>query len=345
VVESKKPSSPKERIDEMKTLVTGATGCVGSNLVEELVRKGHGVRALVRPGSDARFLEEQGVETVRGDLADAGSLRTAVRGVDAVFHCAAMVSDWADLEQMRAVNVRGLERLLSASADAGVKRFIYMSSMVVLGMGRQANLDERAPYVLTGDNYNRTKIEAEKLALKFGAGKRLAVTIVRAPYVYGPRDRQMFPRILKYLKNGRYSYISGGENPFTLVYAKNLADGLIRAAEHPKAAGEIYNIADAEPVTRRELIERISGEMGIKKPTRSIPYPLASVLCRLFETGAWMLRLKTPPLLNRFRLKFMYTHLTFDISKARRELGYGPDISFDDAIRATVKWFREQEER
>jgi nucleoside-diphosphate-sugar epimerase len=215
--------------------------------------------------------------------------------------------------------------------------------MVVLGMDRQDNLDESAPYVCTGDNYNVTKIEAEKLIWDFAKRTGLSVTVIRAPYVYGPRDRQMFPRILTYLRNGKYAYVAGGTNPFTLVYAKNLAEGLLLAAESPRAAGQLYNITDGAPVTRRELIEKIADGMGLPRPKKDIPYPLAKLVCALCELTAKIFRLKTAPLLNRFRLKFMYAYLTFDISKAKTELGYGPSIPFDRAIAETIEWFREND--
>jgi nucleoside-diphosphate-sugar epimerase len=325
----------------MKALVTGATGCVGSALTELLVSKGRHVRAFVREGSDTTFLQSLGVEFWRGDLLDPQSLAGAVRGMDVVFHCAAVVSDWASLDEMRRVNVRGLDLLLEACAAAHVKRCVYTSSMVVLGMDRQDNLDESASYVYTGDNYNTTKIEAEKLIWDFAARTGLPVTVIRAPYVYGPRDRQMFPRILTYLRNGKYAYVAGGTNPFTLVYVKNLAEGLLLAAESPRAAGQLYNITDGASVTRKELITRIADGMGLARPRKNIPYYLAKLVCALCELTAKIFRLKTAPLLNRFRLKFMYTHLTFDISKAKTQLGYGPSIPFDRAIGETIEWVRE----
>jgi nucleoside-diphosphate-sugar epimerase len=302
--------------------------------------KGHTVRALVRPGSDTAFLRSIGAELWTGDLTDPPSLAGAVESVDVVFHCAAQVSDWASLEEMRRVNVQGLELLLKAFMPSPPKRLVYMSSMVVLGMGRQENLDETAPYVYTGDNYNTTKIEAEKLLWSFAAAHDLPVTVIRAPYVYGPRDRQMLPRILKYLSSGRYAYIGGGNNPFTLVYAGNLAEGLLLAAESPIAANRVYNITDGAAVTRRQLIEKLADEMGLPRPRKNIPYPVAAVICRLCELAAVFLRLRTPPILNRFRLKFMHTHLTFDISKARRELGYSPPIPFERALHETLEWFK-----
>ncbi len=327
----------------MKALVTGATGCVGSHLAELLVSKGHSVRALVRPSSDVSFLKSIGVELCEGDITDAESLRRAVEGMDVVFHCAALVSDWVDLQEMRRVNVGGLELLLESCVDARINRFIYMSSMVVLGMGRQENLDESAPYVYTGDNYNFTKIEGEKRVLDFAQRRGLAVTVIRAPYVYGPRDRQLLPRVLKYLKKGKYAYVGGGRNLFTLVYARNLADALLRAAESPKAVGQLYNITDGISISRKEFISRLANEMGLSSPTKNIPYPLALIVCGLCELAAKIFRLKSAPLLNRFRLKFMHTYLTFDIAKARRELGYGPEITFEKAIRETIDWFQAQE--
>ncbi|MCX6354267.1 MAG: NAD-dependent epimerase/dehydratase family protein [Candidatus Aureabacteria bacterium] len=325
----------------MRALVTGATGCVGSNLCELLASKGHRVRALVRTGSDAAFLKSLGVELLEGDIMDEGSLRAAVDGMDVIFHCAAVVSDWTSLEEMRKVNVRGLERLLHACRLSPPRRFVYVSSLVVLGMGRQENLDERAPYVFTGDNYNTTKIEAEKMLRSFASKTGFPATIVRAPYVYGPRDRQMFPRILTYLRSGKYAYIGGGGNPFTLVYAKNLADGLLRVAESPQAEGQIYTITDGAAVTRRELIERIADGMGLPRPTKNIPYPMAVGLCAILEISAKVFKLRSAPPLNRFRMKFMHTYLTFDISKARRELGYGPAISFEQGLRESLQWFKQ----
>jgi len=329
----------------MRALITGATGCVGSNLAELLVSKGRRVRALIRPGSDASFLQSLGVELAAGDLADKKALREAVKGTDIVFHCAAVVSDWASLEEMRRVNVKGLELLLDACSPTGIRRFVYMSSMAVLGMGRQDYLDEAAPYVSTGDNYNATKIESEKLLRAFSEKTGFPATIIRAPYVYGPRDRQLFPRILAYLERGKYAYIGGGRNPFTLVYAKNLAWGLLRAAESEKAGGRIYNITDATAVTRREFIEAVADGMGLPRPGKDIPYPVAAAVSALCELSAKALRLKSPPVLNRFRLKFMHTHLTFDISRARREIGYEPPYAFDSAIKETIEWFQKNRDK
>lgn len=327
----------------MKALITGATGLVGSNLAARLSREGtHTIRVLVRTESDLSFLKTlKNIEYVYGDIRDKGSLAGALSGIEVVFHCAAFVSDWASRDEMYAINVTGLQNIMDAALAAGVKRFVDISSMVVLGMDTQDNLDELAPYVETGDNYNHTKIEAEKLAIRYYLEKKLPVVILRPPYIYGPRDRQLLPRVLKYLKNGQYKYIDGGNNPFSLVYVGNLVDAMVRAATAEKAVGQIYHITDGENVTRRQLIELICDILGYKKPTKSIPLGVARKVAWLLETINKIFGIKTPPLLNRFRIKFMYTYLTFNISKAKRDLGYAPR-PFAVCMKETLEWYKKE---
>jgi len=327
----------------MKVLITGATGLVGSNLAQRLCKDGtYAVRALVRKGSDLALLKTLGnVQLAYGDIRDPGSLSGALAGIDIVFHCAAFVSDWASREEMYGINVTGLRNMMDAALAAGVKRFIYISSMVVLGMDTQDNLDEFAPYVHTGDNYNYTKIEAEKLAIKYYMDKKLPVVILRPPYIYGPRDRQLLPRVLKYLKNGQYKYIDGGNNPFSLVYVGNLIDAMVRAAAADKAVGQIYHITDGENVTRRQLIELICDKLGYAKPVKSVPIGVARMVAGLLETVNKLLGIKTPPILNRFRIKFMYTHLTFNIGKAKKDLGYAPR-PFTACMTETLEWYKKE---
>ncbi len=329
----------------LSVLVTGATGLVGSHLVEKLLAQPdtYRVRVLVRPSSDLSFLQgKAAVEKVLGDLSDPSTLPAAVQGVKIVFHCAAFVSDWASREEMVRINVTGLRHLLEASEAAGVERFILVSSMAVLGMGKQDNLDESAPYVVTGDLYNYTKIEAEKLGLEFARhNKGMAVTVLRPPYIYGPRDRQMLPRILSVLKEGKFSYIKEGSNPFHLVFVDNLVQVMLLAAKNPRSAGQIYHVTDGVSITRKEFIEFICERLDFPRPKKSVPLPVAKVACGLMEAMAKISKSKKPPLLNKFRLKFMSTYLTFSIDKAKRELGYSPEPQ-KDCLAATLDWYKSQ---
>jgi len=321
--------------------LTGGTGLLGSHLAERLTRDGYKLRCLVRKTSDTSLLESLGAELVTGDLADENlDFGPFLDGVDYVFHVAANVDDWGEREIMYRINVLGLKKLLDAVCERPVERVVYVSSMAVLGMGEQVNVNEDAPYVYTGDNYNYTKIEAEKLARSYHETKGMPIVIIRPPYIYGPRDRQFFPRLVGALRDGTFAYIGGGNIEFTLVYVGNLVEALMLAATKPGVEGRIYMITDGEAITRRELVEMICDELGLEKPTRSFPVAVARLACPIYELTAKLLRRREPPRLNRFRLKFMATRLTFDISRARKELGYEPVYKCRDALRETIRWFK-----
>jgi nucleoside-diphosphate-sugar epimerase len=321
--------------------VTGGTGQLGSHLAERLVGDGWRVKALVRPTSDKTFLSSLGdsIEFVTGDVTDGPeALKPLVDGADTVFQCAAFVDDYAPRDKMVEVNVTVLENVIGAARAAGARRFVYVSSAVVYGSGPQHDLDETAPYVHTGDNYNYTKICAEELALAHAA-KGLHVVILRPPYIYGARDRQLLPRLVTNIRSGVFRYIGDGNTPFTLVWAGNVAEAMVRAAETEGHAGEVYNVTDGESITRRELVELISDVMGIDPPKRKVPIGLAKALVPVFElvgkiTGK-------APRLNRFKFKFMAVPLTFSIEKARRDLGYKPLKPPMESLREAIEWYRD----
>jgi nucleoside-diphosphate-sugar epimerase len=323
--------------------ITGATGMVGSHLARRLLDEGWRVRALVRASSDTTLLKEWGVELAEGDVGDeAAAFKPHMAGVDTVFHCAAMVSDWAPLGDMMRVNVQGTRHLAEAALTAGgIRRFVYLSSMVVLGMHPQRDLDETAPFIHTGDNYNLTKIRAEELVREMVRERGLPAVILRPPYIYGPRDRQFLPRVLENLQKGVFKFVGSGLNPITLVYVANLVEALVRAARVEEAVGETFLITDGEAVTRVRLMEIICEETGYPLPRTHVPEWLVRLACPLLELGKAISRSKEPPLVNKFRLKFMATPLTYNISKARRVLGYAPRQGTEAGLRETLAWFRE----
>ncbi len=322
--------------------VTGGTGLLGSHLVERLVADGWRVRALVREGSDAPPLEMERVEVVRGDITHAASeLAGGMRGATCVFHCAAFVDDWAPLEKMLAVNVEGVKHVLGAAHSAGVARVVHIGSMAVYGNGDQVDIDETSPFVETGDGYNHAKIACANAVREFRRETGLPVVTLVPPYIYGPRDRQFFPRVCGTLREGAWVYVDRGERPFTPVYVLHLVEACVRAAEAPDAPGESFMITDGRSITRRRLVEILCEEMGYAPPTKSLPRRLVRALVPVFEWGARLSRAKEPPRLNRFRYKFAATHLTFDVSKARRVLGWTPHVDTEDALRRTARWFRE----
>lgn len=324
--------------------ITGATGMVGSHLARRLLDEGLKVRALVRAASDTSLLRSWGAELVEGDVGEANpALGAWLADADYVFHCAAMVSDWAPLEDMMRVNVTGTRHLAEAAVACGrLKRFVYLSSMVVFGMHPQRDFNESAPLIHTGDHYNLTKIRAEETVRQFVREKDLPAVILRPPYVYGPRDRQFLPRVLGSLAKGEFRFVGSGKQPFSLVYVGNLVAALVLAAVRPNVVGEVFLITDGRAISRVRMLEIICAETGYPLPTRHVPTWLVRVLCPVVE-GLWRLkRSKEPPLVNKFRLKFMSTPLTYSIAKARRVLGYAPKTTTEQGLRQTLAWFREK---
>ncbi|MCB1195437.1 NAD-dependent epimerase/dehydratase family protein [bacterium] len=320
-------------------LITGATGLVGSSLAEFLVSRGHKVTCFVRPNSDVGFLRSLKVRLVEGDLSIPYSIEKAASGVDVVFHCAAMVSDWADRETMTKINVGGTEKIIKACLQNKTKRMIMLSSLAVLGMDKQDNANESAPYVYTGDNYNYSKIEAEKRVMQACIDHKLPAVIIRPPYIYGVRDRQLLPRVVSALREKKFKFIGDGKNPISMVYVKNLVQALYLASYKKNAVGQIYHITDGNDISRREFIETITQKLGIETPQAHVPVPIAKLMCHILEKFQKISGSKKPPLLNKFRMKFMDTYLTFDISKAQRDLGYTPEYTFRQGLQEALEWF------
>ncbi len=313
--------------------MTGATGLVGSHAAEEAVRRGHRVRALVRSGSNTRWLDEWGVEKVPGDLEDADALRRGADGADWVFNCAAKVGDWGSLDDFRRLNVAALRLLLDAASAAGVARFVHVSSLGVYEGRDHFGTDETVPVAAESlDAYTRSKVEAEQLALTYVKDKGLPLSVVRPGFIYGPRDRTVLPKLLDALRTKRFVYFGSGEQALNCVYVKNLVQAIFLAAEVPGAVGEVFNVTDGVRVTKTQFVGRVAELAGLKPPTRKIPLWLAWTLAVLMERRARRKNSPVPPLVNRARYKFLGLNLDFSIEKARRVLGYDPRYATADGL-------------
>jgi len=325
-------------------LVTGATGLVGSHVVERARAQQIPVRALVRSTTNARMLKECGAETVPGDMTDSDSLRAAVAGVTVIVHCAAKVGDWGPVEEYRAANVHGLACLLQAAEQTGsLRRFIHISSLGVYEARDHHGTDEsEQPNTAGIDGYTLTKVEAEQLVLKHAAERNLPATVLRPGFIYGPRDRTILPRLIERLKGRKFRFLGRGDQLMNNTYVGNLVDAVFAAIDCDQSIGQVYNIHDGRLVTKREFIGAIATQAGCEVPTRAVPLPIARGLAAVLER-IWKLRGKTEaPVLSSARIKFLGLNLDFSIAKARRELGYQPRVDFADAMRDTIAWFRAQ---
>jgi nucleoside-diphosphate-sugar epimerase len=300
------------------------------------------VRTIARPGSDTALLERLGATIHRGDLADADRVRQAVEGADVVVHCAAKVGDWGPVEDYRGVNVEGLRTLLEACRGRPLRCFVHMSTLGVYPARHHYGTDECEPLPNDHvDGYTQTKVEAERLALQYQREHSVPVVVLRPGFVYGPRDRAVMPKLIDNLRRRKLRYLGSSKKAMNTIYIANLVDAVFLAVEQPRAVGQIYNLTDGEPVSKRLFIEAITAGLDLPKP-RPIAPPLwlARWIARGMERKAR--RTGKPPKLTPAGLKLLGLNLDFSIEKAKQELGYQPRVHFDEAMRETMAWYRQK---
>ena len=322
----------------MRSLVTGASGFIGSHIAEYLKKQGEDVVALVRKTSNVEFLNSIGVELRYGELIDPDSLKKAMEGVDVVYHSAAVVDEWVTREAARKANVEGTKNILEAAKAAGVKRFIFVSSLAVLGMRDHHGTPADAPYYKAGDPYIDTKIDSEQLALDYYKTYGLPVTIVRPGFVFGPRDDKLIPRIVDKLESKKFMFVGDGKNRINAVYVENLTDAIIAAAKAENTIGQKYNVTNGSEMNIENFIYNIADMWNIKRPEKHVPKPVAYFLCSILEGVARAVKAKNPPLITKTRIKFLSLNLDFDIGKTRKDLRYDPRISIEEGLKRTKEW-------
>lgn len=325
----------------MRNLVTGATGFVGSHIAEKLIQDGEQVTALARETSDTTFLKHIGADIRYGSLTDPVSLIEATKGIDRVFHVAAMTEEWVPKEVTQKINVDGTANLLEASLENKVQRFFFVSSLAVMGFKNHYNTGVETDYAKSHDPYIDTKIEAEKIVWRFHKFG-LPVTVLRPGFMYGPRDRRFLKRILEKLESNDFIFIGEGRNMLNLNYAGNFADAVVAAARTEDSIGEVYNVSnDDKSLDMQTFIYKVADMWGYDRPEKHIPVAVAKIATSLMEGSAKLFRKKEPPLLTKTRLKFLSLNLEFDISKAKEQLGFENNINIDDGLAITKNWIEE----
>jgi nucleoside-diphosphate-sugar epimerase len=322
----------------MKILVTGATGFIGSHLLKTLCEKDMEVRCLVRSNSKVEPLKRKRLELVYGDLLKKDSLRNAIKHVDTIYHLAGEV--YAAEDRNYHVNVIGTKNLLEVCLSDNIKKFIYVSSIAAVGPNTSRNVvwDENSPCNPISA-YGRSKHEAEKLLLETFRIHTLPVAIIRPPIVYGPGvsiSSRVF-MFLNFIQRGLYRTIGDGKNLISLCYVDNLIHGILLAGEKQDTAGEIYFIADERPYTINEIAEAIAREEGVRLPSSHIPIWLADLMAVLLSVPSKVLGFVPP--LSFGKIREMKSNWVCDISKAERELGYRPIMTFEQGIKKTVEWY------
>jgi nucleoside-diphosphate-sugar epimerase len=317
-------------MDESKRiLVTGANGFIGKALCGRLVSDGWLVNGAVRSAKAAQVVS--GVTAVEIDGVDTDTdWGKALLAVDTVVHLAARVhvvrDDTADpLIAYRKINVAGTDNLARQAVAAGVRRFVFLSTVKVNGeesWGPLTETDTPAPV----DSYGISKMEAERKLHRIAAATKLAVVILRAPLVYGPGVKANFLKLLQTVERGTPLPFAGVKNQRSLIYLENLVDAIVACIRHPNASGQTYLVSDGDDVSTPELIRMIAA--SLHKPPRifAVPGLCLYIAGRLAGKGPTMDRL--------------IGSLTVDTSKIRADLGWAPPFTLAKGIEETVAWFR-----
>ncbi len=329
----------------MKALVTGATGFIGSHLVEALLSRGYSVRCLVRASSNLRWLESlpgsgsadapslgsPSVELFRGDCEEIESLKEAVKGCEYVFHVAG-VTKARQNDEFFSVNAGGTENLIHTILNNGVelKRFVLLSSLAAVGPslnGTPVN-EETEPRPVSF--YGKSKLEAEMIVAK--VKDRIPTTIIRPPAVYGPRDRDLY-LFFKLIKSGFYPY--WGRAYYSLIYIDDLINGIILSAESEGAVGKVFFISDMEVHTNEEIAAEIA-RIFEKQPARvRVPKGMMTLFGLVGE------RLFPGGIINRDKVRELrHACWVCDSTLVNRELGYNPSVRLREGVRWTADWYR-----
>ncbi len=331
----------------MRALVTGGTGFLGSHLVERLLGAGHHVRALARTPAKASDLAAKGAVIVQGDVTVPASLTAALQGVDVVFHSAALVSNWAPWSAYLETTVQGTENLLAAAERAEVGRFVHVSTARVYDdryCRRQRVVTEDAPHGERGFRpmgyYAHAKVLAEAAVWRYRP--RLAVSVVRPAWIYGPRDELIVPSVLRFLRDPGARWPGRVDPCADAIYVTDVADCAIAVAQHPAGVGQAFNASPHRRFGVREFLGEFCKLMGLKLPVRSAPAFLAVLLAHLSEGWASLRRSQTAPTVTRAGVAILTEDIRYDPTKAEREIGWRSQVELADGVARTVRWLQDR---
>jgi nucleoside-diphosphate-sugar epimerase len=327
----------------VNVLVTGGGGFLGFAVVSQLLDRGHAVRSLSR--NNYPFLADKGVRQIQGDLIDATAVEEACRGCEVVFHVAAKAGFWGPYHSFYQPNVLGTQTVLQACLNSGVQQLIYTSSpSVVFGHQPHRGADETLPYPTRFESfYPQTKAMGEQIVLA-AHGSQLKTISLRPHLIFGPQDPHLLPRVLQRAQTGTLVQVGSGDNQVDLTFVEDAAwahllamDALTRGV----GGGEAYFITSGAPVPLWPWIGELLAALELPPVKRRVSPGLARGLGLLLEWAHLLLPLQGEPRLTRFLAAELASDHYYSIEKARRDLGYVPRVSMDEAMKRTMPYLRQ----
>lgn len=326
-------------------LVTGATGLLGSHIVEQLRKRNLPVRVLVRRGSDRAWLQMQSVEFTEGDITDRASLDRACQGVDVVYHSAARVGDWGPWEEFQRITIDGTRNVVEAAVAAKVRRLVHISSISTYGYHtKEITVDETFDLgyqLYRWAYYSKSKVAAERIVWEAHKAGRIELTVIRPAWIYGPRDRTTIARLYNMIKGGKAKILGPGDNRLNVVYAGNVAEAAITAASMKEANGQAFNCSNDGEITQQQYFDLLARTIGAPPITRHAPYKAAYFVGFVLECLGHAFKWKKPPFVTRYAVWLMGRRSYFSAEKARQVLGWKATVPYDVGVPLTVKWYRE----
>ena len=320
----------------MIALVTGAGGFLGQAIVNKLLQRGDEVRGIARQAYPK--LESIGVNMVKGDIAKLEDVLRAMKGCDLVFHVASKTGVWGKYQDYYHCNVLGTDNIIKACQQLKIPHLVYTSTPSVTFDGHDENgIDESTPYTRNPLNhYCATKALAESRVLQAN-GAQLATVALRPHLIWGPGDPHLIPRVVTRARAGRLKLVGLQDKLVDTVFIDNAAQAHLDAADHlrvgAQCAGKAYFISNDEPITMADMLNKILAAAGETPLTKRIPAPLAYVVGAILEAVYTLLNKLEEPIMTRFVAKQLSTSHWFDISAAKKDLGYHPSISIDQGIK------------
>ncbi len=321
----------------MTTVVTGATGFLGSALVTELIKRQQLVRILARDEKKARQQFGDAVTIIPGEITDAAQVQRVVDGATTIYHLAGrLYHPSIPAELYRQTHVEGTRLLLKAcQGQTQLQSIVHVSTTGVHGVTGETPAAEDTPFAPTNP-YEATKLEGELLALNAYQEQGLPVTVARPGLVYGPGDLHLLGFFVT-IKKGLFRVIDGGKAFLHPIYIDDMVAAMLLCAERPQALGRSYNFAGERPVTIRELATAIAHALDRELPAGSIPLWLANLASDIFAVMPGMKGEHAP--LTRSRVKFLTHSRIYDSSRAKSELGYAPRVELEEGMKLTAAWY------
>lgn len=318
----------------MSVLVTGASGFIGRFLTDRLLERGAAVRVVTRH-PDRLPSEWQGrLEIITGSLADKTTVESATKGASLVFHLAGETQDRAAMQAVNADAARDLARI---AGEAGVKRFVHLSSVGVIGAGGGGDVDEDA-LCRPQNEYERTKLEGERAVLEFARAISFDAVVVRPATVFGEgvsRFRDSLLEWMRALQKSRFAFI-GRNAVANYVYVGDVVDAMLRLSELPCPGGEVFHVADPAPM--RDFVGAMADALGVPRPTRTMPFWAAYAAGAGLEASNRLFR--TPAPLTRSRIRALSSACRFSGEKLKTRAGITLPFGYRAGLARTVHWYR-----